>query len=248
MSFNVIHVIQRPQCCVSSGTPASPRIGGERSRAYTKSVPIHDYQAAAATIVEFLKLLIGTGRMRLRYRVTAGAGAADPDGFEAREIYVELSGIDTPLLLERGGELLRAIEHIAAKLIRLESEEHDKLSFDAENFKALRARELRLRAETAAEQVLRLGQPFAFAPTSSGERRLLHLAFRALPSVETGSVGEGSQRMLVVYPAGFNRASYTPPVQAAPSRSRHTGTLRGRQGPPHDKRNPGRHDPNKTLK
>ena len=193
-------------------------------------MPIEDYKAAAETIVEFLKLLTGSGRLRLRYRILAGAGAADPDGLEAREIYVELSGPDTPLLVERNGELLRAMEHVAAKLIRLENEEHDKVSFDAENFKALRARELRLRAETAADTVARTGQPFAFAPTNSRERRLLHLAFRAFSSVETASFGEGPQRMLVVYPTGFDRASYTPPpMVAAPSRSRGTGEDRDRR-------------------
>ncbi len=155
--------------------------------------------------------------MRLRYRITAGAGAADPDGMEAREIYVELSGPDAPLLVERNGELLRAMEHVAAKMIGLESEEHDKVSFDAENFKALRARELLLRAQVATEQVLRTGQPFAFAPTNSRERRLMHLAFRANPAVETASVGEGPARMLVVYPAGFDRESYTPPPPPPPA-------------------------------
>ena len=174
-------------------------------------MPIQDLQTAAEAVVAFLKLLTSTGRLRLRYRITAGAGAADPDGLEDREIYIELAGPDTPLLLERNGELLRALEHVAAKLIRLEADEHDKVSFDAENFKALRARELRLRAETAAETAVRTGQPFPFPPSNSRERRLLHLALRDAPGVETHSVGEGRDRVLVVFPAGYNHASYTPP-------------------------------------
>ncbi len=178
-------------------------------------MPIQDYKTAAETIVQFLKLLTSHGRLRLRYRITAGAGAADPHGLEAREIYIELSGPDAPLLLERDGELLRAMEHIAAKLVHLESEEHDRVSFDAENFKALRAQELRLRAETAAATVLRTREPFPFAPASSRERRLLHLVFRGIAGVETASVGEGAGRMLVVYPAGYDRASYTPPAPPA---------------------------------
>ncbi len=191
-------------------------------------MPIADYQAAAQTIVEFLKLLTSKGRLRLRYRILAGAGAADPDGFEAREIYVELSGPDAPLLIERNGELLRAMEHVAAKLVGLESEEHDKVSFDAENFKALRAGELKLRAETAVDAVTRTGQPFPFAPTNSRERRLMHLALRAFPQVESASVGEGAQRTLVVYPVGFDRGSYTPPVFAPPvSRERGSRPERG---------------------
>ncbi len=199
-------------------------------------MPILDYQAAAHSIAEFLKLLTTAGRLRLRYRLVAGEGAADPDGMETREIYVELSGPDTPMLLERNGELLRAVEHIAAKLIGLESDEHDKVSFDADNYKALRARELKLRAQTAAEQVVRSGQPFAFPPANSRERRLLHLAFRAFSAVETESVGEGAGRMLIVFPQGYAREGYVPPPVAPAPRSltggRSTGgrDTRGRAG------------------
>src|ERR1700753_1582408 len=112
----------------------------------TKTMPIEDYAAAAQQIAAFLKSLTTIGGLRLKYRITAGGGAADPDGLEAREIYVELAGPDAPVLTQRGGEVLRALEHVAAKIIRLEPEEHDKVSFDAHNFKAIRARALRLAA------------------------------------------------------------------------------------------------------
>lgn len=165
-------------------------------------MPIEDHAAAAQKIAAFLKVLTGIGGLRLKYRITAGAGAADPDGFEAREIYVELAGPDTALLTGRGGELLRSLEHVAAKIIRLGDEEHDKVSFDAGNFKALRARELKLTAETAAEKVRRTGQPFSFAPMSSRERRMLHLAFRSYDDLATSSNGEGMRRFVVVYLKG----------------------------------------------
>jgi spoIIIJ-associated protein len=165
-------------------------------------MPIEDYSAAAQQIAEFLKSLIGLGGLRLKYRITAGAGAADPDGLEAREIYVELAGPDAGLLTARGGELLRALEHVAARMLRLENDEHDRVSFDAENFKTLRARELKLAADTAAERVRQNGQPYSFAPMSSRERRMLHLALRPCEDLETASSGEGLQRYVVVYPKG----------------------------------------------
>lgn len=168
-------------------------------------MPIEDYSAAAQKIAEFLKTLTSLGGLRLKYRITAGAGAADPAGLEAREIYVELAGPDAGLLTQRGGELLRALEHVAAKILRLENEEHDKISFDAENFKALRAREMKLAAETAAERVRRTGQPWSFAPMSSRERRMVHLAFRGYDDLETASSGEGMNRYVVVYPKGHTR-------------------------------------------
>ena len=154
-------------------------------------MPIEDHAAAATKIAAFLQTLVKTGGLRVKYRITAGSGAADPDGLEAREIYVELAGPDAELVTERGGEVLRALEHIAAKIIRLEPEEHDKVSFDANQFKALRARELKLTAETAAESVLRTGQPFSFAPMSSRERRMLHLALKAFDDIETAQQRRG---------------------------------------------------------
>jgi spoIIIJ-associated protein len=173
-------------------------------------MPIEDYSAAAQKVADFLKTLITLGGLRLKYRITAGAGAADPAGLEAREIYVELAGPDAGLLTQRGGELLRALEHVAAKVLRLENEEHDKISFDAENFKALRARELKLAAETAAERVRRTGQPYSFAPMSSRERRMLHLAFRGYEDLETASSGEGLHRFVVAYPRGHGQRVEAP--------------------------------------
>jgi spoIIIJ-associated protein len=165
-------------------------------------MPIEDHAAAATRIASFLQILVKTGGLRVKYRITAGAGAADPDGLEAREIYVEIAGPDSVLLTERGGELLRALEHVAAKIIRLDPEEHDKVSFDANQFKGLRARELKLTAETAAESVRRTGQPFSFAPMSSRERRMLHLALKSYDDLETASSGEGAGRFVVAYPKG----------------------------------------------
>src|ERR1700753_1483249 len=110
-------------------------------RCDTNAMPIVDHADAAQKIAAFLKTLTTTGGLRLKYRITAGEGAADPDGLEAREIYVEIAGQDAPMVTQRNGELLRALEHIAAKMVRLEPEEHDRISFDSGNFKAMRAPE-----------------------------------------------------------------------------------------------------------
>jgi spoIIIJ-associated protein len=177
-------------------------------------MPIEDYRVAATTISEFLKQLVSTGGLRLKYRITAGEGAADPDGLEAREIYVEIAGPDAPMVTQRNGELLRALEHIAAKMVRLEPEEHDRISFDSGNFKAMRAREMKMAADAAAERVRRSGTPYSFQPMSSRERRMLHLAFRQFDDLETESSGEGLHRFVVVYRKGDK---HVPPAAAAPS-------------------------------
>ena len=176
-------------------------------------MPIADLQEAAQKIAQFLSHLNRRGGLRLRYRITAGDGARDPQGLEARVIYVELGGPDVPLVTQHNGELLRALETLAVQMLRLDHHEHDLISFDAGNFKALRAQELRLAAETAADKVRSTGVPYAFPPMNSRERRLLHMAFKELEGVETASSGEGLNRFLAVYPEGKTNLPVSPPVR-----------------------------------
>jgi spoIIIJ-associated protein len=176
-------------------------------------MPIADLQEAAQKIAGFLATLNKLGGLRLKYRITAGDGAHDPEGLEARVIYVELGGPDVPLVTQHNGELLRALEAIAAQILRLDQREHDLISFDAGNFKALRAQELRMQAETAADKVIRSGIPYAFPPMNSRERRLLHMSFRDIEGVETASSGEGQDRFLAVYPKGKTDLPVAAPVR-----------------------------------
>jgi spoIIIJ-associated protein len=176
-------------------------------------MPIADLQQAAQKIASFINTLNKLGGMRLKYRIIAGEGARDPEGIEARQIYVELGGPDVPLVVQHNGEMLLALETLTAQMLRLDQHEHDLVSFDAANFKALHIQELRLTAETAAEKVRKSGVPYAFPPTNSRERRLLHLAFRSIEDVETASSGEGRDRFLVVYPKGKTDLPVTPPTR-----------------------------------
>ena len=163
---------------------------------------MEDLQQAAEKVASLMRLLTTTGGLRLKFRITAGAGAADPDGFERRDIYVECKGPDADLLTERDGELLRSLEHIAAKILQLEPEDHDRVSFDADGFKAERAQSLREAAERAIDQVEDTDQPYNFPPMSSRERRMLHLFLRD-SGLQTASSGEGPRRFVVLYPEGY---------------------------------------------
>jgi spoIIIJ-associated protein len=166
-----------------------------------------DLNQAAQKIADFLKTLTTLGEFRLKYRITAGPGAADPDGLERRDIYVELNGPDATLLTARNAELLHALEHIAARILRLEQQDFDRISFDSRGFKALRASEIKLAAETAASRVRESGSPFAFASTNSRERRMLHLALKEYEDLRTESDGEGFERHVVLYPKDWSAAS-----------------------------------------
>ena len=175
---------------------------------------MEDPESKAKKIADFLQTIVATGGLKLKYSIHAADGQAAAG---TPEISVEFSGPDTSLLLAHNGELLLALEHVAAKILRFEHEEHDRISFDADNFKVLRHRELQMAAEVAVERVRHTGQPFAFAPMSSRERRLLHMAL-AGSGLPTASSGFGSRRFVVLYPEG-QQPDEAPPQPSTPDRA-----------------------------
>jgi spoIIIJ-associated protein len=179
-------------------------------------MPIANIQQAAQQVANFLNSVIRLGGLRLKYRISASPAPADSESAGQEILNVELLGQDAPMLTARGGELLRSLEHIAIQILRLDVRENDLVNFDALNFKALRQQEIELSARTAAEKVRQTGTPFSFPPTNSRERRMLHLAFKAIEDVETHSLGEGQERYLVVYPKG--RTDLPAPVPPMPQR------------------------------
>jgi len=178
-------------------------------------MPIRDKIATAKKISELLNTVIKHGDFRLKYRITVDPPLAEDRDWEKPDLLVEFSGSDSPLLLERGAELLRSIECVVMESLRLASDEHDKVAFDCMNFRRTRIEELKMAAEVAAEKVMRTGVPYQFQPMSSRERRVVHLALRDNPELRTESEGEGPQRHLVVYPKDYKGRSV-----AAPSRRR----------------------------
>ena len=172
-------------------------------------MPITDKIAAAKRISELLNGIIATGDFRLRYKIMVDPPSGEHD-FDKPVIKVELSGADGPLVKERGGELLRSFEHVALEMLRLAPDEHDQVVFDCENFRSARQQELRLSANVAADRVRQSGMPYAFAPMSSRERRLLHLALRDMEDLRTESAGEALQRYVVVYPKDYQGKAPAP--------------------------------------
>jgi spoIIIJ-associated protein len=199
---------------------------------------LNDPGHAAKKVADFLTVLSTTGGLNLKSHILAcngqvqsnsGAPSGEPTAASSpppsssntpTKLMVEFSGPDTPLLLARNGELLHAIEHVAAKILRLEPEEHDRISFDAEGFKANRDRELELMAEIAVQKVRTSGKSHAFSPMTSRERRMLHVAL-AKSGLPTASSGEGPGRFVVVYPEGFE-----PAPSVAPSAEDRTRAIR----------------------
>ena len=173
-------------------------------------MPIGDKIEAAKKIGDFLQATVKNSGLMLKYRITVDPPLPEDRDWERPEILVEFAGPDTELLLARGAELLRALELLALEMLRMQGNEHEKVMFDCRGFRAMRLEELRMAARVAAEKVRKTGSPYQFAPMSSRERRIVHLALRDEQDLRTESEGEGMRRVLVVYPKDFKGAAPRP--------------------------------------
>jgi len=173
-------------------------------------MPIEDKVASARRIETLLKTLVQNGGLRLRYRITLDPVVGDRE-WEKPEIFVDLSGPDSSLLLARNAELLRSVELLALESLGLRHEEHDKVIFDCMNHRSMRIEELRLAAKVAAEKVRETGNPYWFGPMSSRERRIVHLALREADDLKTESEGMGPERRVAVMPKDYKPSSKPAP-------------------------------------
>jgi spoIIIJ-associated protein len=171
-----------------------------------------DRKEAAEALRQFLQDTVRAAKLDLRVNVQAIEPQAENGGRDA-EVLADLDGRDKDLLLERGGEVLKALEHLAFRALRLEPEWHEKIHIDCGGYRALRFEELRMTARVAAERVQATKQPFRLNPMSSRERRIVHLALKDVAGVRTESVGVGEKRQVVIHPAGVPGPTGTPPKQ-----------------------------------
>ncbi|MBI2818726.1 MAG: single-stranded DNA-binding protein [Acidobacteria bacterium] len=160
-------------------------------------MPTLEFEKVRSQLDDFLGSLLRAGRFHLKFLIQAGRG-------DGPEVLVEMDGEDADLLLAHGGEMLAALEHLAAKFLHLSVEEQSLLSFDCHDYKTLHEEELRLMAATAAERVARSSSPFSLNPMNSRDRRIIHLALKDHPSVRTESEGNGPGRKVVIYPQKQN--------------------------------------------
>lgn len=175
-----------------------------------------------------LRPVLQNGGFHLNYEIQDAEPAADD--FETPDVVVKFGGADVDQLLANRAELLLALEHVTMEMLRVPSEDHSRISFDANDYRLLRIEELRLSATAAADKVKRTGVPFRFNPMNSRERRVIHLSLRNEPAVRSESIGTGPSRQVIVYPAGM--ASLPEPPRAP--ESRHEGGGPRRDGPRRD--------------
>ena len=140
-------------------------------------------------IQEFLEEFAAASPFEVEFRVTE-----DPE-----TIRIDLDGRDRDLFLARRGEGLNALQVILGR-IASQTGSTRAVFLDCGDFRRSREEELAEIALLMAERVKKLGEPQSLSPMNPYDRRLVHLALKDDPAVETRSDGEGFLKSVVIYP------------------------------------------------
>lgn len=167
------------------GRSPAPEDGAAREAAG----PVTAQATDSVRIQEFLKEFAAASPFEVEFRVTE-----DPE-----TIRIDLDGRDRDLFLARRGEGLNALQVILGR-IASQIGSSRAVFLDCGDFRRSREEELAEIALLMAEKVKKLGVPQALSPMNPYERRLVHLALKDDPAVETKSDGDTFLKSVVIYP------------------------------------------------
>lgn len=115
-------------------------------------------------------------------------------------IEVEVEGPDSDLLLDRRGEALNALQYLLNRIV-YRGHKGKKIHVDSGGYRKVREEEIAEIARRTAEKAKARGEECVLSPLNPYERRLVHLALKEFPGVETRSLGDGFLKRVAIIPA-----------------------------------------------
>jgi len=125
----------------------------------------------------------------------------------AERIFFKVNGGNAGILIGKRGQTLDAIQSIVEKVINKHNENRMRVLVDIEGYLETRQENLEKLAMRLAEKSSRTGKPMSLGQMHAYDRRIVHIALKDNPDVQTRSRGEGPLRKLVIFPKkkGFSR-------------------------------------------
>lgn len=106
-------------------------------------------------------------------------------------VFIDIHGPHAGMLIGRRGEHLAQLQYLVNVLVNRRLSSWTRVIIDVEGYRSRREESLIALAYRVARQVARTKQPVTLEPMPANERRVIHVALRENPDVETRSSGEG---------------------------------------------------------
>lgn len=117
-----------------------------------------------------------------------------------KTIRLEIESKESGLFIGKFGQTLDAIQHLLKKMLELKHEDGKHLVVDAENYRVRREESIESKARKLAKKARQERRPVSIEPMNAMDRRIVHMALKGEPGIETRSIGEGASRRVLIVP------------------------------------------------
>lgn len=150
-----------------------------------------DYAEAQALVKEALSKILSFMHFDAQQITT---------GVKDEQVTADIKSTDGSLIIGKNGQTLAALEHAVNLIVNKNESTRVKVVLDTENYRGKQEERLVSMARKAADQVKTSGKAYRFDPMPAKDRRIIHLALKDNPDVESFSEGEGPFRKVGVKP------------------------------------------------
>ena len=132
--------------------------------------------------------------------ITSGATISAEETSD--RILLNVTGGNAGSLIGKKGQTLEAIQSLVDKIVNKRNNRHDRIrvQVDVEGYLATRRLNLEKLAMRLADKSKKIRKPISLGQMNGYDRRIVHLALKDDPGVQTKSRGEGYMRKLVIFP------------------------------------------------
>lgn len=127
-------------------------------------------------------------------------GEVEVDDSQKDNILVNIQSEEAGFLIGQAGANLEALQHIARMLVNKENEQPIQFVLDVNQYRKHHVELLKELAKNMARQSLTEKVSITLQPMSAYDRRIIHLTLAEDPQINTASIGQGTERRVVVKP------------------------------------------------
>lgn len=118
-------------------------------------------------------------------------------------VFISIDAVDPGILIGRNGETLSSLQLLLNLIASRQMPEGElkRVVVDVSAWRKSKEEELAHKAKGWAEKVAESKEPMELQPMPAWQRRIVHMAIEETAGVKSESIGEGSERRLVISPA-----------------------------------------------
>lgn len=115
-------------------------------------------------------------------------------------IYIKIYSNNNPVLIGKGGNTLKSLEHIVKQKVNNEFNIRPLINLDVENYREKQVKRLERLAKNLAKEVVKTNIEVHLENMNAYDRRIVHNALTNFKGVVTTSIGEEPERHVVIKP------------------------------------------------